>query len=67
MVSENKRRWLIVVICAAVLILVLVEDGLRVDYEKSIPTFKAYVLILVLVEDGLREESWAIDGKRLQS
>ena len=38
----------------AVLILVLVEDGLRVKYVSEIHGASFTVLILVLVEDGLR-------------
>ena len=38
-----------------VLILVLVEDGLRAQYTKYIVDINYKVLILVLVEDGLRE------------
>ena len=37
-----------------VLILVVVEDGLRVSKEDLITLLKANVLILVVVEDGLR-------------
>ena len=39
----------------AVLILVLVEDGLRDVTYTSPMTGKKWVLILVLVEDGLRD------------
>ena len=37
-----------------VLILVLVEDGLRAGYNTQITSIEVTVLILVLVEDGLR-------------
>ena len=38
-----------------VLILVLVEDGLRVEEARSCGEYLFVVLILVLVEDGLRD------------
>ena len=39
-----------------VLILVLVEDGLREKKKKAFLDYYNEVLILVLVEDGLREK-----------
>ena len=45
----------------SVLILVLVEDGLRVRVKYSDEYEHYYVLILVLVEDGLR--AWQLDYK----
>ena len=39
----------------AVLILVLVEDGLRAAQVESVEVVEGQVLILVLVEDGLRD------------
>ena len=45
--NQKKRR-------NSVLILVLVEDGLRVEEAKEERSKLALVLILVLVEDGLR-------------
>ncbi len=40
----------------SVLILVLMEDGLRVANVKKVVALGAAVLILVLMEDGLRED-----------
>ena len=49
----HKKRFL--TFYNIVLILVLVEDGLRVLQRPSSAAFKNTVLILVLVEDGLRD------------
>ena len=45
---------LLVATFCMVLILVLVEDGLRAGYNTQITSIEVTVLILVLVEDGLR-------------
>ena len=55
MVSETKTIVPEVARNFEVLILVLVEDGLRVGIEAILEDRVFYVLILVLVEDGLRE------------
>ena len=57
MVSERKANEEYTSLAWRVLILVLVEDGLRVKKVKSIEVRYSEVLILVLVEDGLRGSS----------
>ena len=54
MVSEAAELSAILRGAKIVLILVLVEDGLRVATIERISTWNQNVLILVLVEDGLR-------------
>ena len=46
---------------SVVLILVVVEDGLRVDIFSDPSTGYPIVLILVVVEDGLREQKMQCD------
>ena len=55
MVSESEFRFRTLGEAkAAVLILVVVEDGLRVQLTNGEKTITRCVLILVVVEDGLR-------------
>ena len=56
MVSEDNLLGQFASEDAAVLILVLVEDGLGGNYHFFYKVIVNHVLILVLVEDGLGEE-----------
>ena len=54
MVCESSADWDIEQLEGAVLILVLMEDGLREETYYQLRKGR-FVLILVLMEDGLRE------------
>ena len=55
MVCETFTMIMMTISTVLVLILVLMEDGLRAMKQIVVKDIKLSVLILVLMEDGLRE------------